>query len=193
VLEHAKLPPATGAEQIGWTHLPGASESYNASAKVWENLDRVRYVPVLGAGDRLAAVSNSSRNAATAFQLLAWLADPKVSSQFARAGEGTMPVRRSLASSAQWFDAQVSESEREDLAKVLGESLSGELCFVVPRIPGIDEYLAALAEAVEDVVFENAEPMAALEKAASTWELITDRIGRVEQRAAYHRHLGVTD
>jgi multiple sugar transport system substrate-binding protein len=180
----------TGGEQIGWARLPGASDAYSASARVWGKLDRPRQVPLLGIGDRLAAVTTSSRNAATAFQLLAWLAEPEISTQFARAGDGTMPVRRSLASSSQWYDTTLSASERSDLAKALDDSLNGEVCFIVPRIPGIDEYLAALADAVEDVLADEAEPQAALEKAAATWEQITERRGREEQRQAYLRHLG---
>jgi hypothetical protein len=75
--------------------------------------------PVLGFGDRFAAVTSSSRNAASAFKLLAWLATPDVSSQLARAGDGAMPVRKSLASAPAWYDAKVNASERADLGKTL--------------------------------------------------------------------------
>jgi ABC-type glycerol-3-phosphate transport system substrate-binding protein len=189
--EGAKPQPLSGAERIGWTQIPGADEAYSFASHDWQKLDRVRHIPVLGAGDRLAAVTSSSRNAASAFQLLAWLAEPKVSTQFARAGGAVMPVRKSLASSPQWYDPQLSAAERAELAKVLEESLAGELCFIVPRIPGIDEYLAALDRAVNEVLVEKVEPAAALEKAAAAWEQITDRRGREAQRQAYLRHLGI--
>jgi ABC-type glycerol-3-phosphate transport system substrate-binding protein len=135
----------------------------------------------------------SSRNAASAFRFLAWLASAEVSGQFARAGQGTMPVRRSLANSPQWYESQISPSERTEIAGVLASILGGERCLIVPRVPGVDEYLLLLAEAVEDTVFEAVESAAALEKAAASWELITERRGREKQRQAYRRHLGISD
>jgi ABC-type glycerol-3-phosphate transport system substrate-binding protein len=182
--------PSTGNEVIRWTHIPGANE-IDHPTQGWQRVDSVHYAPILAVGDRLASVTTSSRNAATAFQLLGWLAEADVSTQFARASSGTMPVRPSLAASSKWYDETVTAQERSDLATVLSESLSGEECLLVPRIPGVDEYLAALAEAVEDVVVETAEPHAALEKAARTWELLTEKRGREAQRQAYLRHLGI--
>jgi multiple sugar transport system substrate-binding protein len=136
-------------------------------------------------------VTTSSRNAATSFQFLAWLSSAEVSGEFARAGEGTLPVRQSLTDSPKWFDPAMGASERTELASVLKNMLGGEKYLIVPRIPGVDEYLTTLGEAVEDVVFEAAEPQAALVKAAAGWELITERRGREKQRLAYWRHLGL--
>jgi hypothetical protein len=150
-------------------------------------------VPVLGVGDRLAAVTSSSRNAASAFKLLAWLATPDVSSQLAGAGDGTMPVRRSLASSPTWYDAKLNASERTDLGKTLGSALSGNECLIVPRIPGVDEYMAALDQAVTDVAVDKVEPAEALKKASAQWEKITDARGRESQRQAYLKHLGIIE
>jgi hypothetical protein len=156
-------------------------------------MDDVTSVPVLGYDDRLAAVTKTSRNAASAFNLLAWLAQPDTSSQLARAGERTMPVRRSLAASQEWYDPNVSATERAALGKTLEAMLSGERCPMIPRIPGIDDYLAALDQAVNDAVDQGIAPQAALEKAAQRWEAITDAHGRDAQREAYLKHLGINE
>jgi multiple sugar transport system substrate-binding protein len=190
--EHVQ-PIFPGSDRIGWTQLPGADEVYHASSKDWEKQAKPHRVPVLGVGDRLVAVTASSKNAASAFKLLGWLASAEISTQLAAVGDRTMPVRGSLASSAAWYDPTVNASERADLAKVLQASLSHEEYFIVPRIPGVDEYMLALDEAVEDVIFEKAEPAAALEKAAKHWELVTERLGRDAQRNAYLKHLGNTE
>jgi hypothetical protein len=149
-------------------------------------------VPVLGIGDRLAAVTTASRNAATAFQLLGWLAGPEISSQLARAGSATLPVRRSLASSPAWYDASTSAGRRNELGHMLEQSLGGERCLVVPRIPGLEKYLAALDTAVERVLSSELQSPAALDAAAAQWEAITDAIGRESQREAYLKHLDIT-
>jgi hypothetical protein len=153
--------------------------------------DSSRRVPVLGFADRLIAVTSGSRNAASAFELAEWLASADISSQFARAGDGAMPVRRSLASSAAWYDSNFSASERADLGKRVEAALSVQRGLIVPRIAGVDEYMAALDEAVNDAASKKTVPQAALEKAAKRWEEITDAHGRDAQRAAYLKHLGI--
>lgn len=172
---------------------PDVNEIYNASTGQWEKLSGRRQVPLLGVGDRLAAVTASSRNAATAFKLLAWLAEPDSSSQLARAGNGTMPVRKSLASSPSWYDPKLTASERSNLAKALEQSLTSQECLVIPRIPGIEDYLAALDEAAKDTLAGKVDPQASLKQAADQWEKITESRGRDAQRAAYLKHLGITE
>ncbi len=153
--------------------------------------DAAALVPVIGYGDRLAGVTTSSRNAASAFKLLEWLARAETSSQFARADGGMMPARRSLASSAKWYDPTTSASERAELGKELQTAMSGEKCLVIPRLLGVDDYMAALDEAVNAALIRSVDPKVALENAARRWEEITEARGRDAQREAYMRHLGI--
>jgi hypothetical protein len=148
-------------------------------------------VPVIGYGDRLAAVTTSSRNAASAFKLLGWLASAETSSQLARVEIGALPVRRSLASSAKWYDSNLPDEERAEHAKSLEAAMTSEQSLVVPRIPGVDDYMAALDDAVESTLSVGVYPQAALEKAARRWEEITEARGRDAQRDAYLKHLGI--
>jgi hypothetical protein len=152
-----------------------------------------RDLPLLGYGDRLIAVTASSRNAATAFKLIEWLAQPDISSQFARAGNEMYPVRVSLASSPDWYFEKLTATERAGIAKRLVAELSGEKCLLIPRIPGIDEYLAALGDAAKSAVIDRVPPQEALQAAAERWEQITDSHGREAQRRAYLKHLGINE
>jgi hypothetical protein len=149
-------------------------------------------IPVLGYADRLAAVTAASRNAASAFKLVAWIALPDISSQIASSGGGTLPVRRSLASSKSWYGPDVKADYRE-LGKALEVALGGERCLLIPRIPGVDEYMSALDEAVKSAAFDKLPPQRALEKAAQRWEQITDARGREPQRQAYLKHLNIEE
>jgi hypothetical protein len=148
--------------------------------------------PVLGDSDRLIGASVSSRNAATAFDLIQWLAQADTSTQFARVGKGMLPARVSQASSPSWFAADLSSTDRSDLSKTLIAELTGETSLVVPRIPGIDDYLAALDDAVKSAVGGKTPPAEALQKAAEKWEQITESRGRDAQREAYRKHLGIS-
>jgi multiple sugar transport system substrate-binding protein len=192
VIPNGKLEPADGSERIGWTELPGSKEFYNASLGQWEPYNGgVHRVPVFGSGGRLAAVTTTSRNVASAFRLLAWLASAETSGQLVGAGDRTMACRRSQVGSSVWYDPALPRSERNQLAEVLKTALSREKCLVVPRIPGIDQYLAALDRAVQDAVSGRAEPDDALRQAYADWERITDRLGRENQLRAYRGHLNL--
>jgi ABC-type glycerol-3-phosphate transport system substrate-binding protein len=194
VLPMGKLKPATGNEHLGWTEVPGADEIFKSASMSWEKQNRIHRVPVLGVGDRLAGVTSSSRNAASAFKLLAWLAQPDLTVQLARVGDGAaVPVRKSLASSATWYDRALSTSERIDLGKTLETALNGNEYLIVPRIPGIDEYLAALDEAVKQFALNHAKSEDVLQQAAEKWEKITEAHGREAQRQAYLKHLGISE
>jgi hypothetical protein len=74
---------------------------------------------------------------------------------------------------------------------VLEAALSGEKHLLIPRIPGVDEYLAALDEAVKAVMNDHVAAQTALDNAAKRWEEITDAHGRDAQRKAYLKHLGI--
>jgi hypothetical protein len=158
-----------------------------------ERQTKVSSVPVLGFEDRLIGVTSSSRNAAIAFRLLAWLASPDVSSQLARVGDAVLPVRKSQESSAKWYDPKLGASDRAELGKTLEAALSGNECLIVPRILGVDDYMAALDQAVKNVVSDHADPAAELNKAAERWEQITEAHGRAAQRQAYQKHLGISE
>jgi hypothetical protein len=147
-------------------------------------------VPVLGYADRLVAVTAASRNAASAFKLAAWLAQADISMQIARADGGTLPVRRSLASSKAWYGPEIA-AEHKDLGKVFEAALGREKCLIVPRIPGVDDYMAALDEAVKSAAFDKVPAQQALENLTQRWEQITDARGRELQRNAYLKHLGI--
>jgi ABC-type glycerol-3-phosphate transport system substrate-binding protein len=152
-----------------------------------------RRVPVLGYGDRLVAVTKSSRNAASGFKLAAWLASAEISTQLARAAGDVMPVRRSLALSPSWYDPSVTSAERAARGKTLQVALSGQDGFLIPRIQGIDAYLEALDKAVVDAVVNGTEPEVALSEAAAQWERITNSHDRNAQRQAFLNHLGIAE
>lgn len=149
--------------------------------------------PVIGFADRLIGVSTASRNGASAFKLITWLASPEISTQLARAGNAMMPVRRSLVSSPAWYDAGLNLNERAKLAETLAKGLSGEKCLLVPRILGVDEYMTALDTAVKASLVDKVPAKAALQKAAGRWEQLTDAKGRDSQRQVYWKDLGISE
>jgi hypothetical protein len=161
--------------------------------KIRNGTDFVLDVPVVGFGDRLVGVTTATRNGASAFKLAAWLASGEISTQLASAADLQRPVRRSLVASPEWYSDSLTADDRSTLAKGMVRVLSGETCLMIPRIPGVDEYVAALDEAVRNAFNSEATPEVALQQAAQRWDEITHAHGRERQRLAYLKHLGIED
>jgi hypothetical protein len=157
----------------------------------WEAGSDGNVIPVVGYADKMVSVAAGSRNAASAFKFIAWLTTAEVSSQLASVGEPTVPVRRSHAAVVSNGTNKTVDNLRKESAKFLTDALSGHECLVIPRIPGVDEYIAALDEAADAVSSGKMQPQAALEKAAAQWEKITDAHDRDKQRQAYLKHLNI--
>jgi hypothetical protein len=181
-------------EQFGWAELPGASQVFNRSSGEWDPVaGGVKRVPLL-AGGVLLAVTKSSRNAATAFDLAGWLSSAEIGRQLGPVGQGMLPVRRSvLAASGEWVGSPAGRGESSQLAGVIKTALSRDDALVIPPIPGVDAYLSALAEEVDKALRSEATSSDALAAAADKWEAITDRLGRDRQRQAYLAVLGIRE
>jgi hypothetical protein len=178
-----------------WFEYPGAEQVFNWSTGEWETVTGGgRFVPFL-AGGTLLAVTASTRNSASAFALAAWLASAEAARQLEPIGKGTLPVRRSqLDRIGRWMGSHAGRgAENSQLGSALLRSLSRDEALVVPRIPGSEEYLAALAAAVERAMGGEVTAADALADAARTWDQITDRIGRDAQRQAYLHDLGIAE
>ena len=70
---------------------------------------------------------------------------------------------------------------------------AAEQCLLVPRILGVDEYMAALDEAAKAPAADKAAAEVSLKKTAEQWEKITNAHGRDAQRHAYLKHLQISE
>jgi len=182
---------AASAQRVELTPVPAATAVYNHSLEIWEEPDPPAPVVILGFAGRLVSVTRSSRNAASAFELLQWLASGEIASNLSQRSESTAWWRASQVSQASLW---LRGSELgEWAARAITRQLSGEHCFLLPRIPAIDDYLAHLSKAVANAKLGNLSADAALQLAADAWEATTTEQGRDSQRAAYRKHLGYDD
>jgi len=116
-------------------------------------------------------------------------------------GQQIVPSREHASSATTLFrDSQLASAGRwtggieAATAKVYGETLqkSSKLQrFVSLRLPGRDEYLAALDAAVQQALSGEKPPADALVAAAARWREITEKIGPEKQRRALRRDLGL--
>ncbi|QEG35011.1 type 2 periplasmic-binding domain-containing protein [Bythopirellula goksoeyrii] len=179
------LPPRDKLLADKLTPLLASVEMFNASLDRWEKTTSDAAPVILGFSGRLVSVTTSSRNAASAFKLLPWLVSGNTGGRLSQRSKATLWFRSSQVSQAsKWLPAQSAEEN----AAWLTESLSKRDAYLAPRLPGIDNYLAALNDALASKSIPDA-----LAHAETEWNAITDSQGREQQRKAFRQHLGLPD
>jgi hypothetical protein len=169
--------------------LLAANEVFTASMDRWDQVENESPPVVLGFAGRLVSVTTSSRNAASAFKLLPWLTSDNTGTDLSRRSEATLWCRASQVSKAAgWFN----EKPDDDRIRWLSQQLSQGDSYLLPRIPGIDRYLTELEAALSRAIAGHEPAGSTLTAAESKWDTLTDELGRESQRAAFNRHLGLS-
>ncbi len=184
---------------FGWPHadagdsgvfvaLPIADEVFRPLRGSWEDNDLDRPITVFPLVGRSVSVTRATRNSASASKLMRWLVSDSIAGQLSPRSSATLWFRKSQERKAtQWLPANGAEVTAASVTALLS---SGD-AFLLPRIPGIDEYLGSLEESIQAAAEQDQSAANVLGQVAQQWNEITDRLGRDRQRAAYRRHLGL--
>lgn len=181
----------TSTAPLAFGVLPGGSDVYNFSRARWDQRESGEeiHVPIFPISGRMAAVTTTTTNVHAARDFVAWLAGSEVSAVVGPATSATTPFRNSqLAAAQRWTGLDGAA------AKAYGETLQ-KTCqlqrYVGLRLPGREDYLAALDVAVVQAISAEKSPADALAGAAARWREITEKLGLENQRRALRRDLGL--
>jgi len=180
--------------KVSVVELPGAELSYDRQRNAWDSRAASDvHVTLLMAVGRCASVTKRATNQQAAANLLVWISGKEWSEQLAPVSSHvTLYRRQHLAKPEKWITTPNCSAEvRRNYANIVSESLSRPESVLSVRIPGRDEYLAALDEAVIRVLHSEASSTDALQQAAAKWKAITERIGLDKQKQAYRKSLGL--
>jgi multiple sugar transport system substrate-binding protein len=182
-----------GDIEVGFCELPGSTKAYNVSEKRWESRqdEESPFVPFLGIAGRLGAVNAKSSSQEAAFALLAWLSEGQNSQQVCPVSAATTLFRKSNLEKPQlWTEKELAPSAAAQYAETTSATLNRETWLDL-RLPGREEYLAALDEAVQAAVEGKSTPADSLTQAAEKWRKITEKLGKERQKLAYLHSLGL--
>jgi ABC-type glycerol-3-phosphate transport system substrate-binding protein len=183
---------ASKVQALRFAAPPPADEEYSVLQSTWQKQTLPEPVAYLGVAGRLVGVCRQTRNAVSAFQFCTWLSASERVSEISARSHATLWFRPSQARARRpWTGGLESRGDDDQSAEAVAQALSAESPFIVPRVPGIDEYLAALGDAVRASASGAETPAAALKSAAAKFEQITESHGRQTQLQAYRRHLGL--
>lgn len=185
--------PADQLKPLGFAVLPGASDVYDFSDKKWSvrQADEDPHVPLLAVSGRMVSVTATSGEQEAAENMATWLAGSEASARISPASPHVTLFRISQEpDAAQWTGPLGDNGKREYVAALrqiqeLPQRSQGI------RLPGRENYVAALDEAVIDALQGKRSPEEALAHASAEWVKITARRGPDSQRAALERSLGL--
>lgn len=174
--------------------LPGGRRVYETSRRRW--LDRepgdAGRVPLLSIAGRVGMISAASSQPEAALQLLLWLGDEQHIAAVGAASSATTLPRRSQAENiAAWVEPPMPEKTAKEYAIDLVQTFESPDCLLALPIPGRDEYLSALDDAVRSAVRGDQPAIEALIATAGRWREISERLGVEKQKLALRRSLGL--
>jgi multiple sugar transport system substrate-binding protein len=178
---------------VGFSELPGSNKVYNINNQTWETRleEENSRVPFLSLEGRVGVVGKESAQQEAAFQLLLWLSSEQNSEQVSPASQATTLFRRSqLKHPELWVEKPVTPVAAAKYGELTAKTLQSEQ-WLGFNMPGREEYLEALDQAVQSAVRGEVSPADALKKAAERWREITENRGLDQQRSAYLRSLGL--
>jgi ABC-type glycerol-3-phosphate transport system substrate-binding protein len=185
-------PAAASTRDVKFALLPGAKMSYNLATKKWDKIesDQPIRVPTLALAGRFAAVSSNSSGTKRSERFVAWLAGKSASGRIGPQSRMTTLFRKSHVAQADRWTGGASQAESRSYAETLQAALALPHVFPGLRLPGRDEYLATLDEAVQKAVTEETPPAELLADAAKRWTEITASLGVEKQKKSNLRSLG---
>jgi multiple sugar transport system substrate-binding protein len=181
------------ARQVGFAQLPGSSDVFNFRSQAWElrGTGEPTTVPLLATAGRLAALTHSGRRSSDANTMLLWLGGFELGNIVSPTSKATTLFRASQITTARsWVNPQLGDRAAAEYGELLRNTHSQSVWLASIRIPGRQEYLTALDQAVHRAL--DGEPARkSLDEAAARWQQITDKSGRDKQKAAYERSIGL--
>lgn len=179
---------------LGVAELPGSRQVYDPDDRQWqprEGSDEGR-VPLLGVAGRLGSVTSASRQPRAALNLLLNVSSTQWSDQVSPYSPATTLYRSSQLGQAEaWMGPVWDPTAVRAYAELVDRTQSRPLWLFSLRMPGRQQYLEALDQAVRQAVRGEASASETLAKAAERWAAITEELGVEQQRAAYWRSQGM--
>ena len=178
---------------LAMAQLPGTNEWFDFDEKQFSQREdrRANQVVLVGFNARMVSVSAGTSKQEAAFELATWLASKQISQLIVPRTPSAAPFRAShLGGIARWTGDGISPDTQEAYADLLRETDQSMTTLLVPRIPGYDEYLGALAAAVHTALTSDEESAALLTQVAEQWREITERLGKEDQRRWLRRSEG---
>ncbi|MFF0063858.1 extracellular solute-binding protein [Streptomyces sp. NPDC005279] len=187
----AQQPDSRIRNKIEAAPLPGSTEVYNRTTKAWDK--KPNQAPYFTWG-WTSAVSKASAHQKMAFDYLCFFSNEANTALDLTIGRfGVNPYRNAHFDAAFWekqgWDKDVAKSYVQTLS---GMERSTNRVFDL-RVPGVNQYMSALANGVAAALAGQKAPQQALDEVAREWAKITEQIGKDTVHDAYRNVVALED
>lgn len=180
--------------KVGYFVLPGTRRVWDSRLWKWEDRNSLYKVPFLAFGGWMAGVPKNSRHQKAAWDYITWFSNPENSlNDVVTSGTGINPYRFTHFTSIDAWTKALSRSAASEYLAVVRASLDSPHAAMDLRIPGFYRYTEALEDQLGLVLRGESTIDAGMQRVASTWEAITDDIGRERQLVAYRSAMGLPE
>jgi multiple sugar transport system substrate-binding protein len=179
--------------KVGYFVLPGATQVWNYGKGDWQKLERAHKAPFLAFGGWVGAVPKNSRQKDAAWDFIFWYGNLENSlNDVVNSDTGINPYRYSHFTNIDRWTQSFQRDSAAQYLEVIRISLESRDVALDLRIPGFNEYTTVFEKEVFRAVTGEVNVSQALDRTASEWEAITDRMGREKQKAIYRSSMGLT-
>jgi len=180
----AKLPK--GNDQLSIAAMPVTSRYYNFFDGQWANRGPSSGdgSQLIGLDGRVACILKRTRKSESAFKLIEILTNSPTAEALATTSSGLGPFKSSQSNNmSPWFGRKFSMDSISTISRIYqtanDDTASNVISF--PGLPGNDQRIQALDDAVWKVLNSQAEPEAALKACAQQWNQIAAELdGKVQ-------------
>ena len=178
--------------KLGFAPPPGSVDYFDWQTGKWEERAEAPQVPVSAFAGWSYFVPKTAKNPDAVWEWVRYHTSPEVSAaDVALAESGYQPWRRSHASALQpWTAAGWDEESARGYVQAVLDASDHPNRVILPRLPGMDRYLATLQSHLISAIVGETKSQAAMDACVGDLNAITLELGRANQVAAYRAHLG---
>ncbi|MCH2570148.1 MAG: extracellular solute-binding protein [Planctomycetes bacterium] len=195
--EYPNRRQSTGTDHIaaiGITSLPGSNRVFDTTRKQWENMDKNPNQPAfLGFMSLSLSLSKSTDNLDVATHFTRYFFEYLSNNWPPEQGDpSVVPFRNTHQGNIMaWVHDDLGNQEAQQFFTIQQSATSSDNFVFDLRIPGSQQYMTALDQALHEALNGISKPRKALETVAEKWESITDTYDRTKQRENYRKSLPI--
>lgn len=179
---------------IGITSLPGSTRVFDTTRKQWDYFDEnPNRAAFLGFMSLSLSLSKSTDHLDAAIHFIRYFFEYLSSNWPPEQGDpSVVPFRNSHQGNIMaWVHDDLGNQEAQQYFTIQQSATSSDNVVFDLRIPGSQQYMTALDQAIHEALSGLSSPREALETVAEKWQSLTDTYDRTKQRENYRKSLPI--
>lgn len=182
-------------EHLNVADVPASKELFDVIRMSWvPRSDTKTQAVLLGFDGKMASIIARARHKEGAEHFISWVASPESAGKiWTRSPHCSISRGSQISKPYSWCGQNVPRQVGDGYARLIKNVNANGLVMHCLRLPGQNEYMRVLDQAVLDCIRNGKDAQEALNAAAKQWEAITEKRGRDSQAKENRRSSGLTN